>query len=399
MKRILIFSHAMEIGGAERALLGLLENLDYKNYQVDLFLMRHTGELLSYIPKEVNLLPEILQYTCLAVPIGNVIKKGHLLVAVGRMVGKFAAKGRVKKLQLSADNGVALECSHKYTKQFMPAIQSEIEYDLAISFLTPHYFVAEKVRAKKKIAWIHTDYTNVKVDTESELVMWNAYDCIASISENVSKGFVSVFPSLKTKIKVIENIIPIQCIAKQVAEFNIEDEMLSNGSIKLLSIGRFCTAKNFDNIPDICATLLAHEVNVKWYIIGFGGDEAFIRNKICEHNMQEHVVILGKKVNPYPYIKACDVYVQPSRYEGNCVSVHEAQLLGKPVIITKYATSSSQLEEGVDGVIVPMDNESCAKGIADVLRNPEFLKQLSANCQNRDFSNKTEVQKLYQLME
>lgn len=68
---------------------------------------------------------------------------------------------------------------------------------------------------------------------------------------------------------------------------------------------------------------------------------------------------LGKNLNPYPYICRCDLYVQPSRYEGKCVSVKEAQMLRKPVVITNYATANSQVENGVDGIIVTMDNEKC----------------------------------------
>ena len=98
-------------------------------------------------------------------------------------------------------------------------------------------------------------------------------------------------------------------------------------------------------------------------MIGFGSDEALIFEKIKESGMESHVIVLGKKSNPYPYMKACDLYVQPSRYEGNCVSVHEAQVLGKPVVITNYATAQSQLHHNEDGVIVPLDNAGCAEGI------------------------------------
>ena len=114
--------------------------------------------------------------------------------------------------------------------------------------------------------------------------------------------------------------------------------------------------------------------------------------------MADRVIILGKKENPYPYIKACDLYVQPSRYEGKAVTVREAQMLGKPVVITRYATSASQLEDGVDGVIVPMDNEGCAEKIAALLQAPEQMKMLSDQCLQRDYSNSSEVNKLYQLM-
>lgn len=397
MKHILIFSHAMELGGAERALLGLLENLDYTQCRVDLFLMRHTGELLQYLPEEIHLLPEISPYTDMAVPIRQVIQKGHLVVAAGRAVGKFMAARRVRKLNIPPDNGVALEYSHKYTVTNMPEA-GEGNYDLAISFLTPHYYVDKKVQAKKKAAWIHTDYTRMKVDVESELKMWAAYDYIVSISKSVSDSFLTIFPSLRDKLVVIENLMPVRSIRKQADEFSAAEEMPDDGSKRLLSIGRFCTAKNFDNVPDICARILKSGINVKWYLIGFGSDEMLIRRKIAEHGMEDHVIILGKKTNPYPYIKACDLYVQPSRYEGNSVSVHEAQILGKPVVITNYATSASQLEDGVDGLMIPMENNKCADALICILRDEELQKSLIRNEEKRDYTNAGGLQKLYELL-
>lgn len=397
MKKILIVSHAMEIGGAERALLGLLESIDPTQVSVDLFLLRHEGELLDLIPGYINLLPSIPAYTVLARPIVQTIREGHFLLSAARLVGKFRAKQFDQK-HSSTESGVSIEYSHKYTKAFMPLIQPEIEYDLAISFLTPHYFVAEKVRAKRKIAWIHTDYSVVQVDRASELAMWNRYDSIASISENVTETFLSVFPSLKEKIVLIENVLPKALIDRQSDAFSVENEMQSDGTIKLLSIGRFSNAKNFDNVPDICHRILKAGLNVKWYLIGYGGDEPLIRQRIAEAGMEDRVILLGKKENPYPYLKACDLYVQPSRYEGKCVTVREAQLLCKPVVITRYATSASQLEEGVDGVIVPMDNEGCAEGIVQLLKDPERMKRLSAVCAQRDYTNAGEIRKLYQLL-
>ena len=397
MKKILIFSHAMEIGGAERALLGLLGSFDYTEYTVDLFLMRHDGELLKYVPEEVNLLPEIPQYASLATPIKNVIRKGQFGVALGRALGKYKAKKYVNRHNIGSDNGVGLEYSHKYTRAFMPKVSNET-YDLAISFLTPHYFVSEKVSAKKKIAWIHTDYSKVAVDVESETAMWAKYDNIISISDSVTDSFINIFNELKNKIILIENIASPRVIEQQAYASGVKDEMPEK-SICILSIGRYCNQKNFDNVPDICSRIRATGLNVKWYIIGYGGDEQLIRKKIEETGMQEYVIMLGKKDNPYPYIKACDLYVQPSRYEGKCVTVREAQILGKPVVITNYATSPSQLEDGVDGVIVPMDNEGCAKGIAELLKNPEKMEKLSETCKTRDYSNSCEVEKIYRLME
>lgn len=397
MKHILIFSHALELGGAERALIGLLHALDYSRVQVDLFLMRHDGELMSQIPAQVHLLPEKPQYASLAVPLKTVLKKGQLGVALGRFRGKRAAKKRERELGITTGSVIGLEYSHKYTRTFMPKVGRQ-EYDLAVSFLTPHYFVAEKVWAKKKIAWIHTDYTKIRLDRESELQMWVHYDHIASISDTVSECFCQTFPELSDRLVKIENILPSALIRQSAAE-DCPADIPQDGFIRLLSIGRYCEAKNFDNVPDICRQIRQAGLNVKWYLIGFGGDEALIRGRIAQAGMEDYVIMLGKREDPYPYIAHCDLYVQPSRYEGNSVTVHEAQVLAKPVVITRYATSASQLTDGFDGVIVPMDNEGCAEGIAALLRDPEKMKQLSENCRKGDYANTCEAEKLMELID
>ena len=393
---ILIFSQAMELGGVERSLLGLLDSIDYSRYDIDLFLMRHSGELMPYLNPKARLLPEIPQYASLAVPMASLIKTGQFGVLCGRLHGKLAA-GRFDRQHPSDKPSVtALTYSHRYTLNAMPQI-SDKPYDLAVSFLTPHYFVRERVKAKKYAAWIHTDYTALSFDRAAELEMWGGYDVICGVSEQASESFKIAFPELADKVQTIENTLPKELICSQAQE--MQTDMPSNGSIVLLSVGRFCDAKNFDNVPDICSRLLEDGLDVKWYLIGYGGDELLIRQKITEAGMQDRVFILGKKDNPYPYMRVCDLYVQPSRYEGKAVTVREAQLLGKPVVITNYATSASQLEDGVDGIIVPMDNAGCAAGIAALLRDPERMRQLSENCKTRDYTNSAEVEKIYALME
>ena len=393
---ILIFSQAMELGGVERSLLGLLDSIDYDRYDVDLFLMRHSGELMPYLNPKAKLLPEIPQYASLAVPMASLVKSGQLDVLCGRLQGKLAARRFDRRHPSEKPSVTALTYSHKYTLRSMPPISSKT-YDLAISFLTPHYFARERVRAKKYAAWIHTDYAALSFDRAAELAMWSRYDAICGVSEQASRSFQTAFPELSDKIQTVENILPRELTAKQAEQ--PQTDMPSDGAVKILSVGRFCDAKNFDNVPDICRRLMENGLDVKWYLIGYGGEEPLIRQKIAEAGMQERVIILGKKDNPYPYMRACDLYVQPSRYEGKAVTVREAQLLGKPVVITNYATSGSQLEDGVDGVIVPMDNAGCAAGIAALLRDPARMQQLSENCAKRDYTNSAEVEKIYALME
>lgn len=396
MKRIIIVSHAMEIGGAERALLGLLNSFDYSKYQVDLFLARHTGELLKFLPKEVNLFPAN-QARYLAVPMKTLLAEHEVKMLYGRLKAKYLAKRRVKQLGLKEDNQVELTYSHKYTWKYIDDINPNIQYDLAISFLTPHYICLNRVRAKKKIAWIHTDYSTIDIDVETELSMWASYDYIVSISDKVTETFLTKFPALKEKIVEIDNIVTSNMVEEQ-ADKKEELEFKSGEYIKLLSIGRFSYAKNFDNVPEICKAIFEKGIEVKWYLIGFGGDEQLIRDNIKKFGMEERVIILGKKDNPYPYIKACDIYVQPSRYEGKAVTVREAQILHKPVVITDFPTAHSQVVDGYDGVIVPLDNKKCAEGIVTVIKDTVLRNELIKNMKRSHYSNESEVEKIYRLI-
>lgn len=396
MKKILIVSHAMEIGGAERALIGLLNAIDYEKNDVDLFLCRHSGELLQSIPKNVRLLPQN-KARFLAIPMMELIKQRKFSMLYGRLKSKILAKLYVRKHKLGDNNLVELIYSHKFTYKYIEHINENKEYDLAISFLTPHYLVANNVKCKKKIAWIHTDYSNVEIDNKTETKMWKVYDHIVSISDSCTTSFLQRFPEMENKIIKIENILTKEMVKQQADLFNAK-EMKINNEIALLSIGRFSYAKNFDNIPSICNKIIQKGINVKWFIIGYGPEESLIKNKINEYQLEDKIILLGKKDNPYPYIKKCDIYIQPSRYEGKAVTVREAQLLEKPVIITRFTTSIDQVHDGVDGVIVDMDNEKCAQGIVNFIKDKEKQEEIVNYLKQHDYSNDFEVEKLYRIM-
>lgn len=397
--RIFIAMHYMEIGGAETALVGLLNALDPARVDVDLFLYDHRGEMMQFIPEWVNLLPQIPKYSVLERPIVELVKHGFWGIAAARLWAKCLSQKVYKRSGSKLENNGGLDKMSKCTTPLLPKINPSVTYDLAISFLTPHRIVAEKVKAKKKIAWIHTDYTRVWVDAEDELKVWQKYDYVASISGDVTNTFLQVFPSLAPKIVEIENILSPTFVRKRAELQNVDKEIRHEGAITLLSVGRFSDAKNYDNVPDICKRLIGKtKLNIKWYIIGYGGDEALIRQKIKEAGMEEHVILLGKRSNPYPYIKACDIYVQPSRYEGKSVTVREAQMLCKPVVVTNYPTAPSQIRSGVDGVIVPMDNEGCANGLAEVICDKPLQERIIAHLKTHDYGNESEVEKIYTLI-
>ena len=441
----------MEIGGAEMALIGLLQAWDYTKYDVDLFLHAHRGEMMQFIPKEVNLLPEIKEYAHIECPMKQALLEGCWGVLYGRLKAKWLTRRYLNKKGVK-ESAAGLQYVADCVSPFLPSLHQFGEYDLAISFLQPHNYVVEKVKAKKKICWIHTDYTRIDINVEQELPVWNAYDHIISISPDVTKTFLQVFPSLSNKIVEMENILSPEFVRKRSEEFQVEFNENQNENqkaaiereqsqtslssakceqarpkvnddaddncpltakrssltinyINLLSVGRFCEAKNYDNVPDICQKINSKfkiqnsKLRVKWFLIGFGGDEELIRRKIEEAGMQDHVIILGKKSNPYPYIKACDIYVQPSRYEGKSVTVREAQMLCKPVVVTNYPTAKSQIQDAIDGKIVPLDNEGCAQGLAEFIMNKELQKQINEYLRTHDYGNEAEVEKINKISE
>ena len=397
---LLICMHYLELGGAESALIGMLSAIDSQRVEVDLFLYDHRGELMPYIPQTINLLPAIPEYTMLERPIMELLKHKFWRLAAARLMAKFVTRVTRHRNTKRLDDASCFFNMSRFTSPILPAIHSEIEYDLAISFLTPHHIVLNKVNAKRKVAWIHTDYTNVYVDARKELPVWERYDKIAAISEEAMKKFIQVFPKLASKVFVFENILSSPLIRKRANAFTPHDMPIQKDGICLLSIGRYSNPKRFDEIPYICKRLIecTPTRNIQWYIIGYGTDEALIRQRINETGMQSHVFLLGKRSNPYPYIKACDWYIQPSRYEGKSITVREAQILCKPIIITNYPTAVSQVNNGVDGVIVPMEINTCAEGISHAIIDENLKQHLQKYLQNHDYGNAAEIEKIYNLL-
>lgn len=220
--RIIILMHYLELGGAETALVGLLNAFDPEKVDVDLFLHDHRGEMIRFIPAWVNLLPAIPKYTVLERPIVELVKRGFWGIAVARLWAKYLSRKVYQKSGSKLGNNGGFDKMAMCTTPMLPPISPSITYDLAISFLAPHRIVLDKVKAKKKIAWIHTDYTRVWVDVAEELKVWSKYDYIASISSDVTKTFIKTFPALASKIVEIENIMPKVLIESRAEEFDVD---------------------------------------------------------------------------------------------------------------------------------------------------------------------------------
>ncbi|MGO4274706.1 glycosyltransferase, partial [Paenibacillus sp. TAF58] len=242
--KILITVYDMEIGGIERSLINMLESFDYDKYEVDLFICHHSGDFLSLIPDKVTLLPQIPAYTVFRKSMRRCLKEGHFSALIIRLLSKAIAGMKARYRNLKEGPGyIQMQLDLKYTSYVLPKLKKN--YDLAISYAWPHDIVANKVEAAKKIAWIHTDYSELEIDNKIDLAVWSKFDVIASISDACTEAFIKTYPSLEDKIKQIENItspIFIKKMADDPSQFN---ESVP-GAFHIVSVGRLSYVKGFD---------------------------------------------------------------------------------------------------------------------------------------------------------
>lgn len=396
-KNILISVYDMEIGGIERSLINMLEAFDYEQYNVDLLVFEHRGDFMKLIPDQVNLIPQINAYTVFRKPITQCLNEGHYVSSIVRLVAKYAAIQKAKARKLEEGSGyIQMQLVSKYSSLLVPKLKKN--YDVSISYAWPHDLIADRISAKRKIAWIHTDYSKLEIDNQIDLEMWNKFDYIAAVSEECCNSFLLTYPSLKNKVFILENITSptfITSMANEAVAFN----KMPGEPFSVLSVGRLSYVKGFDLA--VKALRLLHDkgfTNIKWYVVGYGGYEQELLDLIKSYQLEDSFILLGKQANPYPYIKACDLYVQPSRYEGKAVTVTEAKILNRPIIITNYPTSASQVTHGKDGMICESNPEAIADAIKDLYIDSDLRNLLVKNTEKENYSNNDEIEKLYEII-
>ncbi|MCL2106123.1 MAG: glycosyltransferase, partial [Oscillospiraceae bacterium] len=329
-------------------------------------------------------------------PVKQVLFGGHPLLAAARLMAKWQIS-RDFPLSSHSEDSVVFATLQKYWDKLLPLLpRQEKEYDAAISFQWPHHYVARRVKAKYKAAWVHTDFRAAALNTAGDLAVWREFNDIAAVSRGVLEGFADVHPALTDRCFVFENLLSPAAVRAKADAFVPEDMPCPGNAFRLLTVGRFCYPKAFDQALRICGELLALGLNLVWYAIGFGSEAQPLRRLIEEMGLEDRFILLGQRENPYPYMKVCDLYVQPSRYEGKAVTVMEALTLGKPVVVTNFPTAAAQVEDGADARIVPMDPPAAAREIAALLADPAEMRRLADNAAKRDYSGYDQLEGLYE---
>lgn len=385
-RRIAFVSNTMCVGGVERVLLELLKFLDYDRYEVTLYLRSAEGELLPEVDRRVH-----IRYW------GIVDEESSLSALISKFRLLTAWRGICNRLLARLHrNDWAL--NELYAVKSLPCDTHEI-YDCIIAYHGATSGVLStalyRLKGRKRIAWIHGRDPYPESDRQRFEKEYRKFDRIFSVSHSIKAVFSERYPKAAHDMTVSYNLIDSDRIA-----------VLANAvrpvfhHIALLTVGRLTAVKGQQMIPATVRLLLDAGYEVYWYLVGDGSLREEIECECEKYNVTDHVILLGTQMNPYPYIKNCDIYVQPSFSEGYCTTTVEAKILQKPIVTTDAPGMREQFTSGENGLIVDaMTPEALFEGIKTLLDHPEMCQKFVDNLKHESFDNNAELQKLYDFIE
>lgn len=391
VKRNLIFViNSLECGGAEKSLISLLSTIDYEKYAVDLLMFKPGGMFIDLLPIEVNVLPEIEFMKFNRCSLKEQIKNPEFLYRrIRASVG--LRMNRRKKVLHDA------QCYWKYTHQVFS--NQEKEYDVAIAWGqgNPTHYVAEKVRSKKKIAFINVNYELAGHNKKFDYKFYEKYKYIVAVSDKLSDLIKRVFNDMQSKIKTVYDINNADLIMR-MAEKESPYKKLTN-EIVIVTVGRLAKEKGYDLATNACSQLIKSGLCFKWYIVGDGPERKIIEQEIKEYGLEKHMILVGAKDNPYVYMKNADVYVQTSKFEGYCLTLKEARILNIPVVSTNFDVVHNQIKNEYNGLIVEMDGKAISNGIIRMIEDIELRENIIENIRKEQKGNTEEIMKFYEIIE
>lgn len=392
MKKLLFVIESLNLGGAEKSLVTLLNLIDYDQYDVDLQLFSYGGDFEQLLPKKVNLLPIIPFFEYCNIPYKNYKNKlAHPKYLISQL--SYSLNLRVKKYNNIEKSVIMWKKVHKSFKK-----QSN-EYDVAIAYAqgVPTFYVADKIIAKKKMAWVNVSYFPQAKYKRYINKYFNRFDKVNCVSESVKNQIISHFNIDVKKLVVIKDIVSYDINYKLSM---LEDLYLpKNEGYVLLTVGRIVYQKGYDIAVGACKILKERGLPFKWYVVGDGNLAGEIKNKVRENGLENSFILVGAKSNPYPYFKACEIYVQCSRFEGFGIVLTEARQFNKPIVTTNFDSVKNQITNNINGLIVSMNPISVANGIEKMMKDKDYRNRIIKNIEKEKKENIEELEKFYEVVE
>ena len=391
-KKILFIINNLHCGGAENALVSLLQVFDYERYDVDLLLMKNEGVFLKKLPSQVHLLPAPKEIPYFDMSIKAAVLKSltgfRLDIILARLVYFFYVKNEsvptIKDQKLWRALRICL-----------PKLPQK--YDVAISYLEniPNCYNVDKVSATKKIAFIRNDYAKLGMDPALDRPYFKQLTALLTVSKSCEAILHNLFSDLPIQIGTMQSVFSLDTI-KVMAEEPIQEDF---SGITIVSVGRLYPQKGFDLAIAACSILVQKGYAIKWYVLGEGNLRNELQQQIDRLHLTENFFLLGQKENPYPYLQKATFYAQTSRFEGKSRATEEAKILQKIILATNFPTVSDQLSHLENGYIVDLNAEAIAEGIIQLIENKKIGEQLRQNLSTSQIDNEHELKILYDLIE
>lgn len=390
-KRILFVMNNLNVGGAEKALVSLLNELDYSRLEVDLLLFKQEGVFLKEVPKEVNILPEPKNYRFFDGPFAAVLKTFNPKLIFARYWFK-------KLMQKGKNRAEAEQYSWKALRLALSKLPKG--YDVAIGYLekNPNYFVVDKVTAKKKIGYVLNDYNALGMCSKMDTPFFEKLNNIVTDSIQSNDTLSSVFPQFEHKILTIHNLInKNELIKKSAEEIDFPKEIQDKKVI--ISVGRLTYQKGYDISYEAMKILLAKHHDIHWVVVGDGEERDVLKRKTAEDGMEDKITFLGVLPNPYPLMKKAFLFLHTARFEGYGIIVKEAALLHLPMVLTNFNTATQIISPETTGLIAEMNSESVFIQMERLISNQTLRRKLIENLEKEASQQVNEMDKFYRLIE
>ena len=374
-KNILFMMINMNIGGTEKALLNMIDEIDNTKYNVTILMLEKYGGFLDYIPSWVNI-KYIDEYKDLKPLYNNPPMKSAIkLIKQGKLTKGLTIGVSHLIYKITNDRSIYFRYLLKECKNI------EEDYDVAIAYAGPmdliSYYIINKVKAEEKIQWVHFDVTKIGINKFFAEKLYSKFDKIYVVSAEAKNKLDNLIPSLASKTEVFHNIVPKNKIIKMAEEGQgFEDEF---DGIRILTVGRLSHEKGQDMVIPIVSKLKLEGYPIRWYLIGDGNLRNECEKLIKKYNVEDECVLLGTKLNPYTYMKECDIYVQPSRYEGYCVTTMEVKVFEKYMVVTDVNGIKEQINNNKKGLIVDISEDDIYENVKKIINNKILVNEAKCN--------------------
>lgn len=377
-KKLLFIINTMGRAGAETALIELLKKLDSMGgYELSLFAIIPCGELFERVPENVHILNKHINKNSVLSFSGRMwIIRTVLSSFFYRMTGLKMLKTMAINIKQQKDSGRKLQYDKllwRLLSDGRPAARGT--YDLAVAYIegAAAYYLADKVNAVHKAAFIHIDYQKAGYTPLMDKDCYDRMEKIFVVSKEVGEKFSSVYPKHRDRIVLFRNLLDKEAIRKKAEEGTGFTDGFEG--IRLVTVGRLHYQKGYDIAIEALAELRKDGYDVRWYVIGEGLERRNLEMLTKKHGVEGYFILMGARDNPYPFMKQADIYVHATRFEGKSLAIEEAQILGKAIVASDCTGNREQIISGYDGVLLSLNVKNLVHELKKLMNEPKIQKE------------------------